>query len=95
MPDFTGVNVLSVNAHHSVVCATTDAATNPLRCWGTQSDAPHGTKGELRVPDGINVEGAITTNGFTASGRVCAITACTGNGALEPGELEHAPACAR
>lgn len=96
MPDFTGVNVLSVNAHHSVVCATTDAATNPLKCWGDwPTGEPYGTQGQLRVPDGINVEGAITTDGFPVGERVCAITACTGNGALQPGEFEHASVCAR
>ena len=92
MPDFADTNVLSVSAQgYGQLCATTDSASFPIRCWGDNDltatiVTPYGGGfGEQRVPDGINVAGAVVANSG-AGGRFCAITACTGNGALQAGE---------
>ena len=86
MPDFADANVLSVSAQGYQLCATTDSASFPITCWGQYNDGRGGQYGEQRVPDGVNVAGAVVASSPAATGRFCAITACTGNGALQVGE---------
>ena len=96
MPDFTGMNVLSLSTRATTVCATTDAATLPIKCWADNDyQEAGGSQGEQAIPDGVNVQGAIVNDGQFGYGndRFCAITACTGHGALEPGELLGKVAC--
>ena len=90
-PDFKDATVLSISVANDglFACATTDAATNPIVYWGDNSDYAAGSWGQLAVPSGVNVAGALAAVGKIGAGS--AITVCSGNGAVRPSKILRLP----